>query len=86
MASEFPSKHKAHSLAEMKPGDAGIIENYQDDLASVPLMELGFLPGAMVRMYSIAPFGDPLTFELGGAMMSLRKTDAANVLLKQRTP
>jgi Fe2+ transport system protein FeoA len=40
------------------------------------LMELGFLPGATVRMLGVAPLGDPLYLEIRGCKFSIRKTEA----------
>lgn len=41
------------------------------------LMELGLLPGTEVRRTGQAPFGDPLTFLVRGAVLGLRSTEAA---------
>ena len=41
------------------------------------LLAMGFLPGAGVRVVGSAPFGDPITVELDGWRVSLRRAEAA---------
>ncbi len=45
------------------------------------LLALGFLPGARVRIVGVAPFGDPITVELDGWRVSLRRSEAASVVV-----
>jgi ferrous iron transport protein A len=67
------------SVAEMKPGDIGIITGFSDDHISVKLMEMGCLPGAPVRFNFTAPFGDPICISVSGYELSLRKEEAASI-------
>ncbi len=41
------------------------------------LLDLGFTPGAEVRIVQTAPFGDPLVIVLRGTRLALRKQEAA---------
>jgi ferrous iron transport protein A len=41
------------------------------------LLAMGFLPGAPVRVVGEAPFGDPITVDLDGWRVSLRRAEAA---------
>lgn len=43
------------------------------------IMEMGLLPGTAVRVLAVAPLGDPLTLELRGSRLSIRKREAAQV-------
>ncbi|MEN0065881.1 MAG: FeoA family protein [Myxococcota bacterium] len=45
------------------------------------LMELGLLPGTAVQRTGQAPLGDPITFLVRGAVLGLRRTEAALVEL-----
>lgn len=46
------------------------------------LLELGLVPGVMVKVSQVAPFGDPLRIELRGAGFSLRRADAARIAVR----
>ncbi len=43
------------------------------------LMELGFVPGAPVLRVGTAPLGDPLSVRIRGALVGLRRVDAARI-------
>ena len=43
------------------------------------LLAMGFLPGTPVSLVHVAPFGDPVTLELDGWRVSLRRSEAACV-------
>lgn len=48
------------------------------------LLAMGFLPGAAVRVVQVAPFGDPITVELDGWRVSLRRAEAAALTVAPR--
>jgi len=45
------------------------------------LMELGFLPGAPVRVIAVAPMGDPMDVEVRGCRFSLRRAEAERIFV-----
>ena len=45
------------------------------------LLEMGLVPGTDVRVVTIAPFGDPLRIEVRGGQWSIRKQEAAQILV-----
>ena len=70
-------------LSDVRVGDSGAVVNVdlkRDD--SLRLWELGFLPGAMVRVIRRAPLGDPIEVEIGGAHLALRRADAALISVR----
>ena len=46
------------------------------------LLAMGFLPGTSVSLVHVAPFGDPITLELDGWRVSLRRSEAACVQIR----
>lgn len=71
------------SLAELYPGQKAIIQNFTDDDLSLKLMEMGCLPGEEVTLKNTAPLGDPISFEVSGYLLSMRKSEAATVIVKR---
>lgn len=69
----------SRTVAEMKPGETGIISGFTDDVISVKLMEMGCLPGSPVRFNFKAPFGDPVCISVSGYELSLRLDEAATI-------
>lgn len=45
------------------------------------LLEMGFLEGAAIEVLGVAPLGDPIEVRLGDYRVSLRRSEAARVLL-----
>jgi ferrous iron transport protein A len=72
---------KMKTIADLKKGERGIIVNFTDDELSLKLLEMGCLPGTQVTMTHIAPFGDPIAVKVSGYVLSLRKDEAATIVI-----
>jgi len=70
------------SVADLKLGEKGTICCFGDEEMSLKLLEMGCLPGEKVKLCNIAPFGDPIAIEVSGYLLSLRKEEAATILVK----
>jgi ferrous iron transport protein A len=69
-------------LDQLIKGQSAIIDSFTDLSTSLKLMELGCIPGTEVIMDSVAPLGDPIAIEFSGSKISLRKSEAATVIVK----
>ena len=49
------------------------------------LFDMGVTPGAVITMRRAAPFGDPLEVSLRGYRLSIRKEEAASVIVEKIT-
>lgn len=49
------------------------------------LIDMGITPGADISLVKKAPFGDPLEFRIRGYELSLRKSEAALILVSEVT-
>ena len=67
------------SVADMVPGETGIISGFLDDQLSSKLLEMGLLPGTSVRFNFTAPFGDPVCVSVSGFDLSLRVDEASMI-------
>jgi ferrous iron transport protein A len=70
---------KNKSVADMKPGEVGVIAGFTDQVLSVKLLEMGFLPGSSVRFNFTAPLGDPVCVTIAGFDLSLRVDEATTI-------
>ncbi len=70
-------------LAQVRPGQTVTVAAV-DGQSSFRrrLLELGFVSGAQVRVVRLAPLGDPMEVQLHGYHLSIRRGDAASVLLR----
>jgi hypothetical protein len=46
-------------------------------------MELGLVPGTVVRVVRVAPLGDPIELSARGCELSIRKSEARSVTVAQ---
>jgi ferrous iron transport protein A len=74
-------KAKVGYLSSLKRGQKGKIVSFTDYELSLKLMEMGCLPGEEIEVIRIAPFGDPIAYSVSGYVLSLRKSEAATVMI-----
>jgi ferrous iron transport protein A len=72
-----------HYLSELRLRQKGIIDSFTDYELSLKLLEMGCIPGEIVEVIRIAPFGDPLAISVSGYILSLRKNEAATVKVRK---
>lgn len=72
-------------LADLKPGERARITrvNSQKPQLRKRIMEMGLLPGTVVELERFAPLGDPLELAINDYHLSLRKEEAAFILVEQ---
>jgi ferrous iron transport protein A len=69
-------------LSQLNPGEKGTIVAFTDLEMSVKLMEMGCLPGEIVEVERIAPFGCPIAIRVAGYQLCLRKNEASVILIQ----
>jgi ferrous iron transport protein A len=71
-----------HTLADLELGESAIIDSFTDKEISIKLLEMGCLPGEIVQVRNIAPFGDPIAIFVSGYTLGLRKAEASTVKIR----
>jgi len=72
----------AKTLKDLKPGERGVISSIDlKGLMRRKLLDMGVIPGVEVYVDKVAPFGDPIEIHLRGYALSLRKSDAAKIII-----
>ena len=72
------------TLSDMIPGETGVLQDILIDGAlGQRLMDLGFYPGAHIRIVRNAPLVDPVEIELDGYHVSLRHEEAVHVKVEE---
>lgn len=70
------------NVADLLAGESGTISGFTDKVISLKLMEMGCLPGSMIKMNFAAPLGDPISYDIAGYNLTLRKTEASAILIE----
>jgi ferrous iron transport protein A len=74
-------RKKKINLAAMKLGERAIIDAFTDSEMSLKLLEMGCIPGEIIKVKHIAPLGDPIAISVSGYLLSLRKNEASTILV-----
>lgn len=72
------------SLDKLKVGEKAAIEeiNIENKLIRRRLFDMGITKGVEVKIQKIAPLGDPVSFEIRGYELSLRKEELQKIKVK----
>ncbi|TAL62875.1 MAG: ferrous iron transport protein A [Bacteroidetes bacterium] len=71
-----------NTLADLGLGESALIDSFTDKEISMKLLEMGCLPGEVIQVKNIAPFGDPIAISVGGYVLGLRKSEASSVIIR----
>lgn len=67
------------TIASLRIGESGIIEDFSLDIIPLCLLEMGCLPGKEVSLVQLAPFKDPLYIKVNGSHIAIRKEMADQI-------
>jgi ferrous iron transport protein A len=67
------------TIANLKKGQKAIIKNFDVEGIPLKLLEMGCLPGNVVELLQIAPFGDPLYLDINGSHLAIRIETAQEI-------
>jgi ferrous iron transport protein A len=70
-------------LSELKVGESATVHQINDEKLIYRLMELGLLPGELVKVEYIAPLGDPIAITVSNYQLSMRLSDADKVMVEK---
>ena len=80
------------TLAALRPGERGRVlavvmpdaSHAHDDGLVIRLLEIGFVPGEVVRVTALGPGGrEPLAVRIGGTSFALRKHEAEHIQVER---
>ena len=70
-------------LSELRPGKTGTIIKFSKDEIFIKLMEMGCIPGELIRVEQVAPLGDPISVSVAGYSLSLRLSEAEQIFVEE---
>lgn len=71
------------NLSSLSPGETGLISEIQSSHRELKfkVLSMGLVKGTEVKVTNVAPLGDPITIEVRGSKLSLRKSEASIIKL-----
>jgi ferrous iron transport protein A len=74
---------KMKRLSELQPGTIARIHSFEKNDLFLKLMEMGCVPGELVKVEQVAPLGDPISITVSGYNLSLRLDEAENIFMEE---
>ncbi len=82
MASYIALQTMLRRLSEIPVGEIVLIKSFEKNDIFLKLMEMGCVPGELVRVEQVAPLGDPIAITVSGYSLSLRLNEAQNIFVE----
>ena len=74
---------KDFSLSQLGPGKFGRVTRLKAiGLTRRRLLDLGLIPGTKVKSIRKSPLGDPIAYEIRGAVIALRKEESSQIFVQ----
>ena len=70
-------------LSNVPVGSSVRIVSFENNDIFLKLMEMGCVPGEIVRVEQVAPLGDPIAISVSGYNLSLRLDEAQNIFVER---
>ncbi|HVX51926.1 MAG TPA: FeoA family protein [Chitinophagaceae bacterium] len=70
-------------LSEVSIGKRVIIRSFEKDDLFIKLMEMGCVPGEIIKIDQVAPLGDPISISVAGYSLSLRLNEADHIFVEE---
>lgn len=71
---------KEKALFELSLGETGIVSDITSDIGiRRRFMDIGCMVGSDIKKLGVGPFGDPSAYLICGAVIAIRKKDAATI-------
>lgn len=67
------------NLTQLQVGQKGTIADLDIDKVPLKLLEMGCLPGNLVQLLQVAPFGDPLYLVINDSHLAIRLETAVHI-------
>lgn len=74
------------SIDQLPVGSSATVMELSNDSLSLKLMEMGLIPGKILKVMKRASYGDPIAIRYGDTTLALRKNEAQKVMVKPLVP
>ena len=72
------------TINDLQIGEQGCITRVGGEGAlRLRFLDMGLIPGTVVRLQKVAPMGDPIQIQVRGYELTIRREDARKIALKE---
>lgn len=74
------------SIKDIKIGETCIVKSINNQgILKRRLIDMGVTPGVVVKLVKKAPLGDPIQISLRGYELTIRKSEAKNIMVERKS-
>jgi len=80
-------EHGVERLDALRPGEEGVVVRLAGGVQGAQrrrLLDLGLVPGTVIRVELSSASGDPMAYRIRGAVIALRRSQADDILVRRR--
>ncbi len=70
------------TVNDLEIGGNATIIGFKDEKLGLMLSEMGFILNEQIELTSIAPFGDPICIRSDETLLSIRRSEALQILIE----
>ena len=72
------------TIDDLKIGQQGVIETVGGEGSlRLRFLDMGLIPGTVVKLQKVAPMGDPIQIQIRGYELTIRREDAQRITLQE---
>ncbi len=73
------------TVCDLQPGESGVVMGLRCPKGALRrrIIDMGVTPGVTVTLLRLAPFGDPVALRVRGYELSLRRSEAEEILIEK---
>ncbi len=71
------------TVDQLKKGEQARIVDFNLDEIPLKLLEMGCLPGNIIKLVQIAPLGDPIYLNINDSHLAIRKETAKEIIVEK---
>jgi len=83
------AEEQVDRLHVLRPGEEGVVVRLGGQVHGAQrrrMLDLGLVPGTVVRAELASLSGDPVAYRIRGAVIALRRAQADDILIRRRFP
>lgn len=77
------NRYKMEGLRDLHIGERATVVEFKEGEFALKMMEMGVVPGKIIRLVRRAPAGNPIVIESGMSLIAVRLEESETMMIKR---